>query len=67
LSSSPFYVVAQCRVVTNQQQHKTTKIKKTNVVASALHNNTAAFAINYSDNEELQHLYSLFNITVLFK
>jgi hypothetical protein len=42
------------------------KDKKTNAVASALHNNTAAFAISYSNNEDLQHLYSLFNITVVF-
>jgi len=66
LRSSPFCVGAQCRVV-NKSTTQNNKDLKKNVVASALHNNTAAFPISYSDNEELQHLYSLFNITVVFK
>jgi len=42
------------------------KDKKTNVVASASHI-TSTFEVSYSDNEKLQHLYSLFSITVVFK
>jgi hypothetical protein len=57
LRSSSFRVVAQSRVVTNQQ-HISRKTIQTNATVSALHNITAVFAISYSENEKLQHLYT---------